>query len=325
MKENNALIILGMHRSGTSLLTGLLGQVGVTMGKRLYGPQKDVNEKGFWEHEDIVDTHDELLLNLGSQWDGLLPLPDKWWKDAIVKPFVGRLNMLVRRDFSTADVWALKDPRMCRLLPLWFSIFAAQQIKPIFICMNRNPFEVVASLQKRDGFSREKALVLWLAHSLSAEFYSRGLPRIFLDFDQVVNNPSGTLLKIERESDLVFPVSVNESIEKIDSFVSPDLRHHNADAVLQRPHENLSLMAYELYRTFSGMSGENRGSCEMVDSIAADFNAYQERWNPELVEQIHYLNREHADYRIKFFQIYNSWSWLLAKPLWLIEKALRKY
>ena len=324
MNDSNALIILGMHRSGTSLLTGLLSQVGVRMGKRLYAPQKDVNEKGFWEHEDIVDIHDELLLNLSSQWDDLLPLSDKWWESEVVKPFVDRLNKLVRRDFSTAYVWALKDPRMCRLLPLWFSIFADQRVRPTFVCMNRNPCEVVASLQKRDHFSQEKALVLWLSHSLYAEFYSRGLPRVFIEFDEVVKNPAEVLLKIEQESNLVFPLPVNEASEKINNFVSPGLRHHKANAALERPEDPLSLMAYELYCTFCEMAGEDKGSYEVIDRIAANFNAYQKKWSPELVEQIRYLNQERADYRVKFFQIYTSWSWLLAKPLWLIERALRK-
>jgi hypothetical protein len=325
MKDSNALIILGMHRSGTSLLTGLLSQVGVIMGKRLYAPQKGVNEKGFWEHEDIVDAHDELLLHLGSQWDDLLPLSDEWWKADVVQPFADRLIRLVRRDFSNTYVWALKDPRMCRLLPLWFPLFTSQRISPTFICMNRNPFEVAASLQKRDGFSREKALVLWLSHSLSAEHYSRGQPRVFIDFDQVVQNPAGVLLKIEQNAGLVFPVSVNEASKKIEEFVSPDLRHHKADKTPEQMHEGVSLMAYELHRAFNEMAAGNQGSYEFIDSIAADFLAYQSKWNPELMEQIRYLNKERADYRIKFFQIYKSWSWLLAKPLWLMEKLLRKY
>lgn len=325
MKDNNALIVLGMHRSGTSLLTGLLSQVGVVMGKRLYAPQKGVNEKGFWEHEDIVDTHDELLLNLCSQWDDVLPLPGKWWEGDIVQPFVARLSSLVKRDFSNTDVWALKDPRMCRLLPLWFPIFAALRVNPTFICMNRNPFEVVGSLQKRDRFSREKALVLWLSHSLSAEFHSRGHPRIFMDFDQVVKNPAGVLLKIEQEANLVFPRRVNEVAKKIDGFVSPDLRHHKIDAAMEESHEGLASMAYELYRIFNEMSSGNKDSNERIDGIAADFLTYQKKWDPELMEQIRYLNQERADYRIKFFRIYKSWSWLLVKPIWLIEKALRKY
>lgn len=324
MKDNDALIILGMHRSGTSLLTGLLSQVGVAMGRRLYAPQKGVNEKGFWEHEDIVDTHDELLLHLSSQWDDLLPLDKEWWKADVVQPFADRLIGLVRRDFSSAPVWALKDPRMCRLLPLWLHIFASQQINPKFICMNRNPFEVVASLQKRDGFSREKALVLWLSHSLSSELYSRGQPRVFIDFDQVVQNPAAALLKIEREAGVVFPVSVNEASKKIDEFVSPDLRHHKASET-KRMHEGIALLAYELHRAFNEMAAGNTGSHELIDRVAADFNVYQSKWNPELLDQIRYLNQERADYRMKFFRIYKSWSWLLAKPLWLMEKLWRKY
>ena len=325
MKNNHALIILGMHRSGTSLLTGLLSQVGVQMGKSLYAPQKGVNEKGFWEHEDIVDTHDELLLNLGSQWDDLLPLADGWWENALIRPFAEKLGELVRRDFSAAEVWALKDPRMCRLLPLWLSILASWQVKATFVCMNRNPFEVVASLQKRDGFSREKALVLWLSHSLSAEFYSRGLPRIFIEFDEVVQNPARVLLKIEQESGVVFPISVKEAIEKIDSFVSPDLRHHTAGTRQYSADEPLPLIASELHRIFGELACGNVVSQETVDRVHADFRAYQKKWSPELIEQIRYLNRERADYRIKFFQIYRSLSWLIVKPVWLVEKMLRKY
>jgi hypothetical protein len=324
MKDNHALIILGMHRSGTSLLTGLLSQVGVQMGKSLYAPQKGVNEKGFWEHEDIVDTHDELLLNLDSQWDDLLPLADNWWESAGTKPFAEKLSKLVRRDFSSARVWALKDPRMCRLLPLWLSILAASQVKVTFVCMNRNPFEVAASLQKRDGFSREKALVLWLSHSLCAELYSRGLPRIFIEFDDVVRNPTQTLLKIEQESATIFPAPVNEAIEKINSFVSPGLRHHVADKQddIRGP---LPLMARDLHRIFGELAGGKSVPQDAIDEVHANFRAYREKWSPELIEQIHYLNRERADYRIKFFQIYRSLSWLTVKPLWLVEKMFRKY
>jgi hypothetical protein len=84
-------------------------------------------------------------------------------------------------------------------------------------------------------------------------------------------------------------------------------------------------MAHELHRIFLEMTVENNGRYELIDNVAADFAAYRKKWNVELLEQIRNLNQEHADYRIKFFRIYTSWSWLLAKPFWLIEKVLRKY
>ncbi len=314
-----------MHRSGTSLLTGLLGHVGVKMGRSLYKAQKGVNEKGFWEHEDIVDTHDELLLALNSQWDDLLPFQEGWTESEAVRPFISRLHNLVKRDFSDAPVWALKDPRMCRLLPLWMPIFRKERVKPTFICMNRNPFEVGASLQKRDRFSREKALVLWLSHSLYAERYSRGESRVFITFDQVVQNPVEVLLRIERAADLAFPIPVTAATATINGFVSPSLRHHKADAVEEAEQDTLSSMAYRLYGIFRETSADDKAFHQLADAVASEFSAYQKTWSIELVEQIRYLNEERADYRIKFFRIYKSWSWLLVKPFWLIEKVLRKY
>jgi hypothetical protein len=325
VKPNTALIILGMHRSGTSLLGGLLSQAGVVMGRSLYAPQEGVNEKGFWEHEDIVDTHDELLLALKSQWDDVLPLPDQWWESKDVLPFVARLSAYVRRDFRSAPTWALKDPRMCRLLPLWFPILSREEIRPVFICMNRNPFEVASSLQKRDGFSREKALVLWLSHALSAERYSRGHSRVFSDFDQVVEKPVEVLLKIEKETNIRYPIPVAAAADKIERFVSPSLRHHKAGEGLNPGDGELASIARSLYQHLLEVANGEEPRHELIDEIARGFEDYQSQWNTELIEQIHALNKERADYRTKFFRIYKSWSWLLAKPAWLIEKMLRKY
>ena len=84
-------------------------------------------------------------------------------------------------------------------------------------------------------------------------------------------------------------------------------------------------MAYELHRIFRDAAAGKEIPYAAVDRIAADFAAYQKNWSVELVEQIRYLNQERADYRLKFFRIYKSWSWLMVKPAWLIEKILRKY
>ena len=73
-------------------------------------------------------------------------------------------------------------------------------------------------------------------------------------------------------------------------------------------------MAYELHRIFRDAAAGKEIPYAAVDRIAADFAAYQKNWSVELVEQIRYLNRERADYRLKFFRIYKSWSWLMVKP-----------
>ncbi|WP_367154468.1 sulfotransferase family protein [Methylomonas sp. HYX-M1] len=319
--KNQVLVVLGMHRSGTSLLTGLLSEAGVSVGKRLYAPQIGVNEKGFWEHEDIVDLHDELLLHLYSQWDDILPLPEFWWKHANVAKFKSKLIGYVNRDFVTSKVWAIKDPRMCRLLPLWLEIFSDLNVSPVFVCLNRKPSEVVASLKKRDGFSEEKALVLWLNHTLNAEQFSRNKNRVFLDFDTVAESPETALYKIDKLIEGGFPLSLSDVKEKLNDFVSPSLRHHNSanNSMLSGC---LGLLAERLYKELS--SGKDVDT-SLIDTISSEFDNYQKTWSTELLEQVRYLNAERADYRIKFFQIYRSLSWLLIKPLWYLERWLRNY
>ncbi|MGH2482289.1 MAG: sulfotransferase family protein, partial [Ktedonobacteraceae bacterium] len=66
--NNTAIIVLGMHRSGTSAVAGMLNALGMYLGSDLMAPAAD-NPKGFYEHNGITNLHDELLSSLGSSWD----------------------------------------------------------------------------------------------------------------------------------------------------------------------------------------------------------------------------------------------------------------
>ena len=76
MKETNsrALLILGMHRSGTSAVTGALALRGVYLGQDLMPPGPD-NPRGFWEHAGVVAIHERLLEALDRRWDDLRAMP----------------------------------------------------------------------------------------------------------------------------------------------------------------------------------------------------------------------------------------------------------
>ncbi len=74
MQHNTAVIVLGMHRSGTSALAGMLSMLGVQFGDSLMAPQAD-NSKGFWEHRDIVGLNDRILAAFDSSWDDVRPIP----------------------------------------------------------------------------------------------------------------------------------------------------------------------------------------------------------------------------------------------------------
>src|ERR1022692_3030984 len=132
--HRRAVIVLGMHRSGTSAICGALQLFGVDFGKHLL-PANKWNRTGYWEHGGIVHLHNELLHSLGSSWQDERPLPAGWAKGEAAKKTQASLRSILESDFRTAALIGLKDPRMCRLMPLWFPLLEALAIEPRFVLM----------------------------------------------------------------------------------------------------------------------------------------------------------------------------------------------
>src|SRR5215469_1243814 len=100
------VIITGMHRSGTSALSGALARIGVDFGKRLLSPSWH-NPKGYFEHPEIVALHDSLLQALGSRWDDYLSLPLDWAATKITRNIRSSLIAILKRDFGKAQVFGV--------------------------------------------------------------------------------------------------------------------------------------------------------------------------------------------------------------------------
>jgi hypothetical protein len=79
--QPKVVCVLGMHRSGTSLLTGALRLLGVHLGsdENLLPSDEEANRKGFWENRRIVDLNDALLSRLGGDWHNLPEFPPDWF------------------------------------------------------------------------------------------------------------------------------------------------------------------------------------------------------------------------------------------------------
>ena len=56
-----------------------------------------------------------------------------------------QLSLLLREDFGTSPLFVVKDPRISRLLPLWFAVLAELQVAPVAVVAVRNPLEVAAT------------------------------------------------------------------------------------------------------------------------------------------------------------------------------------
>ncbi len=219
------MVVLGMHRSGTSAVAGCLHRLGVDFGPRLM-PATEDNARGYYEHIDIVNLHDRLLLALGGSWDEARPLPPvSLLNDELTGPYRAELLSLLQRDLSTAPLWGIKDPRLCRLLPWWEPVWTATGTKPLYVIVRRRPSEVAASLARREGFSAGKSHLLWLLHLVEAERGSRSGQRVFIDFKDFLGNWQAALEPVCAALGLHRPSPASSS----KPFVDPALSRSSID------------------------------------------------------------------------------------------------
>src|ERR1700731_2068994 len=117
------ILVLGMHRSGTSALAGALGAMGGQLPKRAAGPRID-NPNGFFEPIEIILTHDRLLAAAGTSWSDFDAIPSEWFGSQEAERFADELEAALRIDYADAPLFVVKDPRICRLVPLWRQVLA---------------------------------------------------------------------------------------------------------------------------------------------------------------------------------------------------------
>ena len=220
-----AIVVLGMHRSGTSAVAGCLQRLGVDLGPRLMPATPD-NLRGYYEHIDVVNLHDRLLLALGRSWDETGPFPPGEWQEGEpAKRYREEMFALLRRDFAHAPLWGLKDPRLSRLLPWWEPLWTETGSAPLFVLVRRRPSDVAASLARREGFSTGKSYLLWLQHTLEAERFTRGKPRLLVDFTAFLADWRTVLAPATALLGRPWPVSLEASSAAGGRFVEPALAH----------------------------------------------------------------------------------------------------
>jgi hypothetical protein len=230
-RNGTALMVLGMHRSGTSAFARVAGLLGGSLPDDLMPPVPDNNEAGFWESMGIYRLNDTLLRCARSRWDDWCELPFDWSKLQVSDSFNLRARAAVRRAFGTQDMIIVKDPRICRMFPLWQEALRGMAMEVLCLIPVRNPLEVAASLRKRDGFDPAKSYLLWLRHALAAEATTRGSRRSIVTFDHLMSDWRDCTTRIGRQLEITWPCALEKNAtQEIDRFLQERLRHNRASA-----------------------------------------------------------------------------------------------
>lgn len=274
-KTQDCVLVLGMHRSGTSALAGVLSLLGcATPASLIRGDQN--NEKGYFESNAIGRLSDSILEELGSAWNDWLPLALEDLPEDQQREFCDRARQTIEHDFADAPLFVLKEPRMCRMVPLWLKALQEADYRVHILHTHRNPLEVAASLARRDGFETAFSLLLWLRHVLDAESATRGLSRAFTSYRHLMQDwravvdTLGNTLSLELSSS-----ETPDSAKAVEAFLSDRLQHFSDAAAETLSSPALSRNIRDMFGIMERWveTGEDEEDYATLDDIRLELDA----------------------------------------------------
>lgn len=220
--KKTCLLVIGMHRSGTSALTGVLSMLDVYLGSELM-PETEANKRGYFENSTLYPINDRLLDHMDSSWD------DIFFDEQKISNVqdVYALKTEIKKEFGHSNLFAIKDPRIAFLFPIYKHVLEELGINIKVIIPFRNPMEVANSLNRRNNFSYEKGILLWVRHFLFAEKFSREHERVFIGFNNLISDPEGSVTLISEKLHINLKSEYAKKRQQIDDFLEPGLKHHN--------------------------------------------------------------------------------------------------
>ena len=220
------VVVLGMHRSGTFAMAGLLKILGVDFGKNLFY-NGEVNEKGYFEHVGLVKINNAILDYLGTSQDNIAELPSGWEKGEKIIKFKEQIKDILQKEFGKSRLFGIKEPSICLLVALYKEIFEELKIEPIFIILKKS-VEVTKSLESRDNFSLRKSIFRYERYNDIIEKYTKGDNKIFVEAEEIIDNTEEVMMNINKEFKLDFG-NYKDVRKEISRFIGKIAKRYDID------------------------------------------------------------------------------------------------
>lgn len=218
------VVVLGMHRSGTSVVAGVLHELGLSLSiPEDVLPAQSYNLSGLWESAALQTLNNQVMALCGGTWAYPPELDGAWADSDMMCQLMRQAREIFPRVYPSTQ-WVWKDPRTCITLPFWLR---AIPTKPAAVIVIRNPLDVASSLQTRDGYGKAHSLALWERYTRSAVLNAAGLSAALIHYDDLMAEPRRTISGLAQ-----YLTSVGVHLTATDnapSLVDNALRHHAAD------------------------------------------------------------------------------------------------
>ncbi len=295
------VVVLGVHRSGTSLTTKVLNSFGVRLGDALI-PGRSDNPTGFFEHRDILEQTRSLDQKLGvAPFHNGLIVPSKpcWWKDQSVLEEKLAVKTILRNETESSDhIFGFKDPRTIYQLPLWQEIFSELGLTPHYVLALRNVADTVLSISNR-GIKQAQAEMIWLHQITTGLRLLPQAPNAVIHFERWFTDAETQGAYLMQALDLPSLPRKRDMQSQLRDIINPNLRHHKDKKLNdQRDVSSLSGQLYlELTNYASGKIawGAVRSKADQIGAVLNYFTPFSK----ELTEKSVNLQEELSEAKNK--------------------------
>jgi hypothetical protein len=277
--SRKALVVLGMSRSGTSLLSHVLHALGAALPNDLMGADHG-NPLGHFEPNGVVALNERILQAVDRAWNDPRPLPPRWFRSREAYLFLHEVTEQIEASYGDAALLVLKDPRLCRLLPLYLDALDVLDIEPLVILQVRPMEEVVQSLADRDEMQPDMAEFLWLRSVVEAEWHSRDCRRVWVSMGEVLADWPGTVRRVADGLRLEWPEA---TLTEIGSLLKPRWRHHVGGPAAGVGGRRLSAAAWAAVE--NGLSGDEPAARTGFDVVRGALQDLDRMYAPVLATQ----------------------------------------
>ncbi len=276
--RRKVVVVLGMHRSGTSLTTNMLQSMGVTLGDELIPGRKE-NPLGFFENSQFVAEIKSLEDVLGRRPfrpSGLLPFPPDWLsRDEVVagrKTLTGLLAESLKR--TETGVFGFKDPRTCRFLPLWQQVFEELGVEPLYLLALRHPRATAKSNIARTSLTPQEADLIWMLHYSEAIIHTGAQISVVAEYERWFSDPETQASEVASALGLGDGYDPNRFKEEAGKFVTADYDHSD-----NGPDVEIGPVVSELYERMRRIGKDDEAASDCL-SLARQFHRFIDLVSP---------------------------------------------
>lgn len=336
--EPTMLLVLGVHRSGTSVTARLLECLGAKNSDRLMEPSER-NPRGYFEDIDVYNFNEKKLLpRLGHYWHSIQFIDWSAINGAERSELELQAVEIIQKNYTNPNsLFVLKEPRISILMPFWISVLQRAGFNIKVACSIRDPLSVARSMSKGEGLTISHAGMVYANNWLQILASIHGLPVGFIHFDDIFINAKQHLINLARKLAIPLPQDFDEKTTAFSSsFLNDKYRHSSVSGDEIYEEKKMPIFAIELYKKLliacnaqnieelKDITGEARNLAVSLNPIFMDFdNAFiQNRLNDiELLEK----NSQIDQLKKQIASMEGSKIWRLAWPIRFIDKRLKKF